>query len=212
MGKTVITYGTFDMFHVGHLRLLKRMRTLGQRTIVCVSTDEFNHMKGKQALIPFAERKEIVESLDCVDLVIPEDSWEQKVEDIRRYEVDVFVMGDDWQGHDAYLHLVRDLLCPGGVHRLVTADLQRILDSAASGAWASFAWVKKAGLRSSADYLNMVFRSWGHRYLYDQETLVQRFIQAGYRDVERFEMMQGASADLYFLDRDRSRLYVEARC
>ncbi|WP_041770374.1 adenylyltransferase/cytidyltransferase family protein [Metapseudomonas resinovorans] len=102
MGKsalgTVITYGTFDMFHIGHLRLLKRMRELGERTIVAVSTDEFNRLKGKKALIPYAERKEIIESLDCVDLVIPEQSWEQKPDDIREHKVDTFVMGNDWNG------------------------------------------------------------------------------------------------------------------
>lgn len=95
---TVITYGTFDIFHIGHLRLLKRMRELGERTIVAVSTDEFNRLKGKKALIPYAERKEIIESLSCVDLVIPEHSWEQKIDDIREYGVDTFVMGSDWNG------------------------------------------------------------------------------------------------------------------
>lgn len=103
MGRVVITYGTFDMFHVGHLRLLKRMRDLGERSIVAVSTDEFNQLKGKQALIPYADRKEILESLDCVDLVIPEHNWEQKVEDIRLHEVDVFVIGDDWRGQFDHL-------------------------------------------------------------------------------------------------------------
>lgn len=98
MPKTVITYGTFDMFHVGHLRLFKRMRELGEQVIVAVSTDEFNALKGKQALIPYAERKEIIEALGCVDLVIPEQSWDQKASDIQRYGVDIFVMGDDWTG------------------------------------------------------------------------------------------------------------------
>jgi glycerol-3-phosphate cytidylyltransferase len=98
MPTTVITYGTFDMFHVGHLRLLKRMSALGDRIIVGVSTDEFNARKGKKALIPFEERKEIIESLSCVDLVIPENEWEQKPDDIRRHDVDLFVMGDDWAG------------------------------------------------------------------------------------------------------------------
>lgn len=98
MAKTVITYGTFDMFHVGHLRLLKRMRDLGERVIVAVSTDEFNMQKGKQALIPYVERREILESLSCVDLVVPETSWAQKVTDIQKHCVDVFVMGDDWRG------------------------------------------------------------------------------------------------------------------
>jgi len=98
MAKTVITYGTFDMFHIGHLRLLKRMRELGERVIVAVSTDEFNARKGKRALIPYAERREIIEALTCVDQVIAETSWEQKVEDIHHYGVDVFVMGGDWRG------------------------------------------------------------------------------------------------------------------
>lgn len=98
MAKTVITYGTFDMFHIGHLRLLKRMRELGERVIVAVSSDEFNAQKGKRALIPYAERREIIEALSCVDLVIAEDSWDQKATDIEKYAVDVFVMGDDWRG------------------------------------------------------------------------------------------------------------------
>lgn len=98
MPGTVITYGTFDMFHVGHLRLLKRMAELGERTIVGVSTDAFNERKGKKALIPFEERKEIIESLRFVDLVIPEEDWNQKVSDIQLYGVQTFVMGDDWQG------------------------------------------------------------------------------------------------------------------
>ncbi|TRO07476.1 glycerol-3-phosphate cytidylyltransferase [Ectopseudomonas mendocina] len=103
MSRTVITYGTFDMFHVGHLRLLKRMRELGERIIVAVSTDEFNALKGKKALIPYEERREILEALRFVDLVIPESSWEQKADDIRQYGVDCFVMGNDWQGHFDHL-------------------------------------------------------------------------------------------------------------
>lgn len=76
--KTVITYGTFDMFHVGHLRLLKCMRELGGRVIVAVSSDEFNALKGKSALASYEERREIIEAIQYVDLVIPECSWEQK--------------------------------------------------------------------------------------------------------------------------------------
>jgi len=98
MSKTVITYGTFDMFHIGHLRLLKRMAEFGDRIIVAVSTDDFNARKGKKALIPYVERKEIIESLRFVDLVIAEEDWDQKVSDIRQYHVDTFVMGDDWVG------------------------------------------------------------------------------------------------------------------
>lgn len=110
MPRTVITYGTFDMFHIGHLRLFKRMRELGDRVIVAVSTDEFNALKGKKALIPYAERKEIIEALSCVDQVIPEQSWDQKTSDIKHYGVDIFVMGDDWRGRfdelEAYCQVV----------------------------------------------------------------------------------------------------------
>lgn len=102
--KTVITYGTFDLFHIGHLRLLERARALGDRLVVALSTDEFNwNMKGKVTSIPFSDRKQILEALRCVDLVIPEETWEQKVTDVRDHAVDVFVMGDDWAGKFDFL-------------------------------------------------------------------------------------------------------------
>lgn len=101
--KTVITYGTFDLFHIGHLHLLRRAAALGDQLIVAVSTDEFNAAKGKKTIISFEQRIEIVSELRCVDLVIPEDNWEQKVSDIKKYGVDVFAMGDDWQGKFDFL-------------------------------------------------------------------------------------------------------------
>jgi glycerol-3-phosphate cytidylyltransferase len=100
---SVITYGTFDLFHVGHVRLLNRARALGDRLIVGVSTDDFNLSKGKRAVVPFAERREIVGSLRCVDLVIPEHDWEQKESDIRSHGVSIFVMGEDWAGEFDHL-------------------------------------------------------------------------------------------------------------
>ena len=103
MLKTVITYGTFDMFHIGHVRLICRLRELGERLIVAVSTDEFNALKGKRSLVPYEQRKEIIESLRYVDLVIPETCWEQKVSDIREHAVDIFAMGDDWKGKFDFL-------------------------------------------------------------------------------------------------------------
>src|SRR5690606_22512943 len=103
MARIVITYGTFDLFHIGHLRLLERMSELGDRVIVGVSTDEFNAKKGKQALIPYEDRCRIVSALKCVDLVIPEFCWEQKVRDIQEHDVDIFVMGDDWRGKFDFL-------------------------------------------------------------------------------------------------------------
>ncbi|MGN5146360.1 glycerol-3-phosphate cytidylyltransferase [Aeromonas veronii] len=95
--KTVITYGTFDMLHVGHVRLLKKAKKMGDKLIVALSTDDFNlKSKNKITAIPYKDRKEILESLSFVDLVIPETCWEQKVNDIKNYNVDVFVMGGDW--------------------------------------------------------------------------------------------------------------------
>jgi glycerol-3-phosphate cytidylyltransferase len=97
--KTILTYGTFDLFHVGHLNLLTRLRETGDRLIVGVSTDSFNAEKGKKTVISFEDRAEIVRNLKCVDLVIPEHSWAQKADDIQQHQVSIFGMGDDWAGH-----------------------------------------------------------------------------------------------------------------
>jgi glycerol-3-phosphate cytidylyltransferase len=101
--KTVITYGTFDLFHIGHLNLLRRASAFGDRLVVAVSTDEFNESKGKKCIIPYKDRAEIVSSSKFVDLVIPEVSWEQKIIDIRTYGISTFVMGDDWRGKFDFL-------------------------------------------------------------------------------------------------------------
>jgi glycerol-3-phosphate cytidylyltransferase len=101
--KTVITYGTFDILHVGHINLLLRARALGDRLVVGLSTDRFNQGKHKSALLNYENRKAVLESIRHVDLVIPEDSWEQKVDDIARHRADVFVMGDDWIGKFDFL-------------------------------------------------------------------------------------------------------------
>ncbi len=98
MNKTVLTYGTFDMFHIGHLKLLERLSKLGNKLIVAISTDEFNKLKGKKTIIPYSQRAEIVEAIKYVDMVIPENNWKQKVEDIKKYNIDIFSMGDDWNG------------------------------------------------------------------------------------------------------------------
>ncbi len=103
MERRVITYGTFDMFHIGHLELLKRSKALGDELIVAISTDEFNNLKGKKTIIPYAHRKDIIQSIKYVDQVIPEKSWEQKIDDIKQLEIDIFVIGDDWKGRFDYL-------------------------------------------------------------------------------------------------------------
>lgn len=103
MTKTVLTYGSFDLFHVGHLRLLTRLAAMGDRLIVGVSTDAFNALKGKQTVIPFEQRREIVAGLAVVDAVLAEDCWEQKADDIRAYSVSVLGMGADWTGRFDFL-------------------------------------------------------------------------------------------------------------
>ena len=96
--RIVITYGTFDLLHYGHINLFKRAKALGDYLIVAISTDEFNEIKGKTCYFPYEKRKIIVEAIRYVDKVIPENTWEQKVFDIKKHNVDVFVMGDDWTG------------------------------------------------------------------------------------------------------------------
>ena len=91
------------MFHIGHLKLLQRLKGLGDELIVAVSTDEFNRGKDKKVMIPYAQRAEILENIKCVDKVIPEENWEQKVTDVQKYNVDIFAMGDDWEGKFDFL-------------------------------------------------------------------------------------------------------------
>lgn len=98
MSKTVITYGTFDLFHVGHVNLLNRLKELGDELIVAVSTDSFNEGKGKHTVISYDDRAAIVNNIKCVDRVIPEEHWQQKREDVQRLQVDVLGMGADWDG------------------------------------------------------------------------------------------------------------------
>ena len=101
--KKIITYGTFDLLHFGHINLLKRAKEKGDFLIVAISTDEFNKIKGKKCYFNFEERKKIVESIKYVDLVISESNWAQKEEDIAKHNVDTFVMGNDWEGKFDYL-------------------------------------------------------------------------------------------------------------
>ncbi|PRO82083.1 glycerol-3-phosphate cytidylyltransferase [Lactiplantibacillus pentosus] len=101
--KKVITYGTFDLLHWGHIRLLERARSLGDYLIVATSTDEFNALKHKEAYHSFEHRKYILEAIKYVDKVIPESSWNQKISDVKKYNIDIFVMGDDWKGQFDFL-------------------------------------------------------------------------------------------------------------
>ena len=99
----VITYGTFDLLHYGHINLLRRAKELGDYLIVALSTDEFNLEKGKKSYFSFEKRKHLLESSRYVDLVIPETSWDQKINDVHEFRVNTFVMGDDWLGKFDFL-------------------------------------------------------------------------------------------------------------
>lgn len=101
--KRVITYGTFDVLHYGHVNLLRRARELGDYLVVGLSSDSFNRIKNKISYYTYEQRKIILEACRYVDLVIPEDTWEQKIQDICKYEIDIFVMGDDWKGKFDFL-------------------------------------------------------------------------------------------------------------
>ena len=102
--KRVITYGTFDLLHYGHINLLERAKRQGDYLVVALSTDEFNlKEKDKRCFFPFEDRKKRLESIRYVDLVIEESSWDQKIQDIREYHIDTFVMGDDWEGKFDFL-------------------------------------------------------------------------------------------------------------
>lgn len=101
--KKIITYGTFDMLHYGHINLLSKAKELGDYLIVALSTNEFNATKGKECYFSYEERKKILEAIRYVDLVIPENNWEQKISDIAEFKIDTFVIGNDWEGKFDFL-------------------------------------------------------------------------------------------------------------
>ncbi|MEZ2457737.1 glycerol-3-phosphate cytidylyltransferase [Salinicoccus roseus] len=101
--KKVITYGTFDLIHMGHINILRRAKEMGDYLVVAISTDEFNTMKHKQAYYSFEQRKQILEAIRYVDEVIPEHTWDQKIQDVKEHDIDIFVMGHDWEGEFDFL-------------------------------------------------------------------------------------------------------------
>lgn len=103
--KKILTYGTFDLLHYGHIRLLKRAKELGDYLVVAISTDEFNAVKGKKSYHSYETRKMMLEAIRYVDEVIPEENWEQKISDVKDHNIDVVVMGDDWAGSDKFDYL-----------------------------------------------------------------------------------------------------------
>ena len=127
--KRAITYGTYDLFHIGHLRLLKRIADMADELYVAVSSDEFNALKGKKCIVPFENRKEIVESLRMVTKVIREDNWEQKKDDVQKYGCDLFVMGNDWAGKFDFLKDYCDVIYLTRTEGVSTTEIkQKIKD------------------------------------------------------------------------------------
>jgi glycerol-3-phosphate cytidylyltransferase len=128
---TVLTYGTFDLFHIGHLNLINRLAALGDRLIIAVSTDEFNAGKGKTSVVSYEDRARIIESIKGVDLVIPETSWEQKATDIKEHGVDIFAIGADWTGKfDDLKELCEVVYLPrtDGISSTEIKQMLRVLD------------------------------------------------------------------------------------
>lgn len=137
--KRVLTYGTFDMFHIGHLNLLRRLAALGDELIVAVSTDAFNTLKGKKTLIPYEQRAEIIRNIKGVTKVIGEESWEQKVEDIKRFEIDVFAMGNDWEGTFDFLQAYCEVVYLPRTEDVSTTELKVALNDFLKAQGAGFA-------------------------------------------------------------------------
>ena len=100
--KRILTYGTFDLLHFGHIEILRRAKALGDYLVVAVSTDEFNAIKNKKAYHNYETRKKMLEAVRYVDLVIPEKTWSQKRDDVKKYEIDTVVMGNDWEGNEKF--------------------------------------------------------------------------------------------------------------
>jgi glycerol-3-phosphate cytidylyltransferase len=125
----IITYGTFDLFHIGHLRLLQRVKNLGHHLTVAVSTDDFNAIKGKKTLISYDQRREIVDNIKCVDQVIPETCWEQKEEDIKNFDIDIFAMGNDWQGKFDFLRDHCEVVYLPRTDDISSTDIKKQMDA-----------------------------------------------------------------------------------
>ncbi len=126
--KRVITYGTFDLLHYGHINILRRAKELGDYLVVVLSTDEFNlKSKNKVCYFDYEKRKMLLEAIRYVDLVIPENNWEQKVEDVKQYHIDTFVMGDDWKGEFDFLKEHCEVVYLPRTPEISTTDIKKDL-------------------------------------------------------------------------------------
>lgn len=131
--KKVITYGTFDLLHYGHINLLKRAKALGDYLIVALSTDEFDwNSKAKKCYFSYEVRKQLLEAIRYVDLVIPEENWEQKINDIKEFRIDTFVMGDDWKGKFDFLKPYCDVVYLPRTPEISTSQIKEDLKEKAN--------------------------------------------------------------------------------
>ncbi len=128
--RRVLTYGTYDLLHYGHIRLLRRAASLGDYLIVALSTDEFNNQKGKSSFYPYSVRREMLEAIRYVDLVIPETKWDQKFKDINDYKIDVVCMGSDWKNdsHFEELRAACDVVYFDRTEAISTTNVKRALE------------------------------------------------------------------------------------
>lgn len=136
------------MFHIGHLKLLERLSKMADKVVVAVSTDEFNEQKGKKVLIPYDQRAAIVQAIEYVDLVIPEESWEQKKEDIDTYGVDIFAIGNDWEGEFDFLKDQCEVVYLDRTQDISTTSLKKSLKN--------FLSISKEDLASAFEVLEML--------------------------------------------------------
>ncbi|WP_397537088.1 glycerol-3-phosphate cytidylyltransferase [Rummeliibacillus pycnus] len=130
--KRVITYGTFDLLHVGHVNILRRAKALGDYLVVAISSDEFNALKGKKAYYSYEDRKTILEAIKYVDEVIPENNWEQKIQDVKDHNIDTFVMGHDWEGKFDFLNDYCEVIYLPRTEGISTTKIKKDLNVAAT--------------------------------------------------------------------------------
>lgn len=131
--KRVITYGTFDLLHYGHINLLKRAKALGDYLVVALSTDEFNwNEKRKKCYFSYEKRKQLLEAIRYVDLVIPEENWEQKKTDVKEYRIDTFVMGDDWRGKFDFMKNVCEVVYLERTPEISTTQIKQDIGASAT--------------------------------------------------------------------------------
>lgn len=125
--RRVITYGTYDLLHYGHIELLRRAKEYGDYLVVALSSDEFNKIKNKKSYYNYSQRKMMLESIRFVDLVIPENDWSQKIDDVKKYEIDTFIMGHDWEGEFDFLKEYCDVVYINRTEGISTTKIKKEL-------------------------------------------------------------------------------------